>query len=63
MAQILIIEDEVLLAKSLARSLTGRGHDCVTAGSAEEGLGLMEKAPADIVLIDLSYRGCRGLRV
>lgn len=60
MAQILIIEDEVLLAKSLARSLTGRGHDCVTAASAEEGLGLIEKAPADIVLIDLQLPGMSG---
>ena len=60
MAQILIIEDEVLLAKSLSRSLTSRGHDCVTANTAEEGLRLIEKMPADIVLIDLQLPGMSG---
>jgi DNA-binding NtrC family response regulator len=60
MAQILIIDDEVLLAKSLARSLTGRGHDCVTATTAEEGLRLMEQMPADIALIDLQLPGMSG---
>jgi two-component system response regulator AtoC len=60
MAQILIIEDEALLAKSLARSLTGKGHDCVTTTSAEEGLDLIEKIPADIVLVDLQLPGISG---
>lgn len=60
MAQILIIEDEVLLAKSLARSLTGKGHDCVTVTSAEEGVGLLEKMPVDIVLVDLQLPGMSG---
>jgi len=60
MAQILIIEDEVLLAKSLARSLMGRGHECVTAASAEDGLKMLEKLPADIVLVDLQLPGMSG---
>lgn len=61
MAQILIIEDEVLLAKSLSRSLVDRGHDCIMAGSAEEGLSLLEKMPTDIVLLDLQLPGMTGL--
>jgi len=61
MAQILIIEDEVLLAKSLSRSLVERGHDCIMAGSAEEGLSLLEKMPTDIVLLDLQLPGMTGL--
>jgi two-component system response regulator AtoC len=60
MAQILTIEDEVILAKSLSRSLIGRGHDCITANTAEEGLRLLEKMPADIVLIDLHLPGMSG---
>jgi DNA-binding NtrC family response regulator len=60
MAQILIIEDEVLLAKSLSRSLVGRGHDCVTSPTAEDGLRLLEQMPADIVLIDLQLPGMSG---
>lgn len=61
MAQILIVEDEVLLAKSLCRSLAGRGHDCITATSAEEGLTLLEQMPTDIVLLDIQLPGMSGL--
>jgi DNA-binding NtrC family response regulator len=61
MAQILIIEDEVLLAKSLCRSLAVKGHDCMTVTSAEDGLRLLEKTPVDIVLLDLQLPGMSGL--
>ncbi len=61
MAQILIVEDEVLLAKSVGRAMTGYGHDCMIASSAEEGLALLEKTPADIVLLDLQLPGMSGL--
>jgi two-component system response regulator AtoC len=60
MAQILIIEDELLLAKSLSRALTGRGHDCITASNAEEGLRLLDKMPTDVVLVDLQLPGMSG---
>jgi DNA-binding NtrC family response regulator len=61
MAQILMIEDEVLLAKSICRSLINKGHDCITVTSAEEGLKLLEKTPTDIVLLDLQLPGMSGL--
>jgi DNA-binding NtrC family response regulator len=60
MAQLLIIEDEVLLAKSLARSLTGKGHECVTVTTAEEGLKIIDEIPTDIALIDLQLPGMSG---
>ena len=61
MAQILIIEDEVLLAKSLSRALTVHGHICAIANSAEEGLSLLEKMPTDLVLMDIQLPGISGL--
>lgn len=61
MAQILIIDDELLLAKSLARSLTQKGHDCALAGTAEDGLGLLKTSPPDLVLLDLQLPGMHGL--
>jgi len=61
MAQILIVEDEELLAKSLSRYLTGRGNDCCTASSAEEGLKSLEKMQMDVVLLDLQLPGMSGL--
>lgn len=61
MAQILIIEDEVLLAKSLSRSLIKRGHDCVISNTAEDGIAMLEKMPTDIVLLDIQLPGMSGL--
>jgi DNA-binding NtrC family response regulator len=61
MAQILIVEDEVLLAKSICRSLVSRGHDCFTAVSAEEGLALLEKMSPDVILLDVQLPGMSGL--
>ncbi|OGC92264.1 MAG: hypothetical protein A2W25_14725 [candidate division Zixibacteria bacterium RBG_16_53_22] len=61
MAQLLIIEDEVLLAKSLCRSLGARGHDCMTVTTAEDGLRLLERTPVDIVLLDLQLPGMSGI--
>jgi DNA-binding NtrC family response regulator len=61
MAQILIIDDEMLLARSLARSLTQRGHDCSVAGSAEEGLPLIRTSKPDIVILDMQLPGISGL--
>jgi len=60
LAQILIIEDEVLLAKSLSRSLAGKGHDCVTVSTAEEGLKIIEKVPTEMILMDLQLPGMSG---
>ncbi len=61
MAQILIVEDEVLLAKSLSRALTTRGHDCIHVTTAEEGIKLLEQMPIDIVLLDIQLPGMSGL--
>ena len=61
MAQVLIIDDELLLAKSLARSLTQKGHDCALAGTAEDGLSLLTTSSPDVVLLDLQLPGMHGL--
>src|SRR5512134_2692903 len=61
MAQVLIIDDEMLLTKSLVRSLTQKGHDCSLAGTAEDGLNLLKTAAPDVVLLDLQLPGMPGL--
>ncbi len=61
MAQVLIVEDESLLAKSIARYLTGKGHDCFVASTGEAGLALLEKSKMDIALLDLQLPGISGL--
>lgn len=61
MAQVLIIDDEMLLAKSLVRSLTQKGHECSLAGTAEDGLNLLKTSAPDAVLLDLQLPGMHGL--
>lgn len=61
MAKILIIDDEVILAKSLLRSLTKAGYEGSTATSAEDGLKLVVEERPDLVLLDLKLGGMGGL--
>lgn len=61
MAQILIIDDEILLGRSLARALAQRGHEAAAVGTAEEGLPLLDKILPEIVLLDMQLPGLSGL--
>ena len=61
MTQILIIDDEILLGRSLSRALVQRGHEASAVGTAEEGLALLEKLQPDIVLLDMQLPGLSGL--
>lgn len=61
MAKILIIDDEVILAKSLLRSLTKAGYEGSIATSAEDGLKLVVEERPDLVLLDLKLGGMGGL--
>ena len=61
MAQILIIDDETLLARSLSRSLSQRGHECTVTATAEDGLNLIRKARPDVILLDMQLPGISGL--
>ncbi len=61
MATILIIEDEVVLGKSIARYLTKAGLTCVVATTAEAGLKRLEEIDPDLVLLDIRLRGMDGL--
>ncbi len=61
MAQILFIEDEILLGKSICRALQERKHDCATFTSLEEGLEFLKKNPIDIVLLDIHLPGMSGI--
>ncbi len=62
MAKILVVEDEAILAKSIARSLGRAGYECSTATNAEEGLKVVEAEGPDVVLLDLRLEGMDGLQ-
>ena len=56
--QILVVEDEAVVAKDLARSLTRLGYNVVARTSTgEEAIRLARLLQPDLVLMDISLRG------
>ena len=62
MPAILIVEDEVVFGKSLARFLTKAGYDCTLRSRAEEGLAVVEESSPHAVLLDVRLPGMDGLQ-
>ncbi|NRA51307.1 MAG: response regulator [Phaeodactylibacter sp.] len=58
--RILIVEDEVLIADTIKRYLTGKGHQVVgTAISFDEAVSLFEEEQPDLVLLDIRLSGSK----
>ena len=62
MASILIVEDEAVFGKSLARFLSGAGYDCILKSRAEDGLRIMKEASPQAVFLDVRLPGMDGLQ-
>lgn len=63
MAKILIVEDEAILAKSIARSLSRAGYECQIAPSADIGLEITRQQRPDLILLDLRLGPVDGLSI
>ena len=61
--QILIVEDEVLLAKSLREILEDSGHEVSSAYDGQEGLELARSTPFDLLILDLMLPKLNGFQV
>lgn len=59
----LIIDDEALVRRSLARALKAQGHDVVEAVDGNEGLKLWKESQPDLVFLDVLMPGMTGLEV
>jgi DNA-binding response OmpR family regulator len=57
MAQILVIEDDPLVAKTLIDLLSHHGYVASGAESAEQGLQRLQKEVFDLVLLDVRLPG------
>ncbi len=57
---ILIVDDEKTVRRSLNRCLTLRGFSCAEAGNANEALESMKNMPADLVILDIMMPGTSG---
>jgi two-component system nitrogen regulation response regulator NtrX len=59
--RILVVDDEKSILDSLAGILADEGFDPVCAGSAEEGLRMIDEGDIDLVLLDIWMPGMDGL--
>ena len=61
MASILVVEDEALLARQIARALTSSDHTVRVADCCEGGLALVDDAMPDVLVLDLRLPDGSGL--
>ncbi len=61
--RILVVEDEVRLARLLQRSLSEEGHAVDLAHSGEEALDWVATATFDAIILDIMLPGINGLAV
>lgn len=59
--QILLVDDDALMRRSLAFHMEQAGYRVKTAITAEDGLGQAERDRPDLVLLDISLPGMDGL--
>lgn len=62
-ARILVVDDEPAITVALSRKLRREGHECVTAGSAEEALRRLSGERPDLVVSDVRMPGMTGLEL
>jgi DNA-binding response OmpR family regulator len=57
----LLVDDDLLLRRSVALSLERRDYRVTTATNAEDALAFAERNPPDLVLLDIGLPGMDGL--
>lgn len=63
MAQILVIDDDDLVSRTLQRALKMYDHQVMTASSGIEGLQLARRHPPDLFILDIMMPGVDGYQV
>lgn len=61
--KVLVVEDEVRLARLIKKALVEEGHAVELASTGEQGLYLIETTPFDIVILDVMLPVMSGLDV
>jgi putative two-component system response regulator len=57
---ILIVDDEKTVRRSLNRALSMNGYSCEEASSADEAMASLNRRPADLVILDVMMPGTSG---
>src|SRR4051812_14534440 len=63
MAQLLVIEDELVLAKNIARYFERQGHVASVAHDGRLGVDMAQESPPDVVIVDFQLPNLNGLEV
>lgn len=61
--RILIVEDEVPVARQIASALTEAGHDPKRVHDGETAIAELRKAPFDLIVLDIGLPGIDGFEV
>jgi DNA-binding NtrC family response regulator len=61
--KLLIIDDDVLLCRSVMRTVSRQGFDTMAANTAREGLNVLDNEDVDVVLIDIGLPDMSGLEL
>ena len=59
--RVLIVDDEKVIAITLARIFSSKGYDARTAYSAEDALPLLDDWAPDLAVLDVSLPGMNGV--
>ncbi|MFO0945139.1 MAG: response regulator transcription factor [Planctomycetota bacterium] len=60
---LLVIEDDPVIGKSLHKGFVEAGHDCALATTGDKGLKLAESQPFDAIVLDLMLPGLSGIEI
>jgi DNA-binding response OmpR family regulator len=60
---ILVVEDDVQLAKQVASALTEAGHDAVIVHNGERALDKAKETPFDLIMLDIILPGMDGFDI
>jgi two-component system, OmpR family, alkaline phosphatase synthesis response regulator PhoP len=63
LSRILVVEDEQLTRRNLARFLTGRGFSVTAVATGEEALQEVKSGAPDLIVLDITLPGKDGLTV
>jgi two-component system, NtrC family, response regulator AtoC len=61
--RVLIIDDEVALARNIKDYLEADGFEARACGDGETGIAAFDELPTDVVVLDLNLPGMDGLAV
>jgi DNA-binding response OmpR family regulator len=59
--KILVIDDDLLLLRTISRILDGEGHEVLTASEGTRGMTLFNRENPDLVITDVVMPGQEGL--